>query len=309
MATARGCIAGACAYGAWVALTDSAKRQVDHWGPDWVVRLLQLGGAAVMNALGVRWAHALDDARGVAAVQSGRAGGIGAVSPHGPYATCAILFGMPFFRLEETRRGGIRVRSGGASVLFWVPGLREVLLLYGVREATPATIARLVRAGCVVALNPGGLREQIATDSAQEQVFANRRLGFLRLALEHRCAVVPMYGFGENQVYTAHPARLRALRAALVRRLRVGLVVVSGRWGLSAGVLPLLPNPTRVTHVVGRAVDVGGAARAPGAPVTNAELEEAYRRYKEELARVFEKHKHELLPPEVAARGLLFHRL
>ena len=43
--------------------------------------------------------------------------------------------------------------------------------------------------------------------------------------------------------------------------------------------------------------------------MTNAELEEAYRRYKEELARVFEKHKHELLPPEVAARGLLFHRL
>ena len=101
MATARGCIAGACAYGAWVALTDSAKRQVDHWGPDWVVRLLQLGGAAVMNALGVRWAHALDDARGVAAVRAGRAGGIGAVSPHGPYAHCAIIFGMPYFRLEE----------------------------------------------------------------------------------------------------------------------------------------------------------------------------------------------------------------
>ena len=110
MATARGCIAGACAYGAWVALTDSAKRQIDHWGPDWVVRLLPLGGAAVMNALGVRWAHALDDAAGVAAVRAGRAGGIGAVSPHGPYATCAILFGMPFFRLEETRRGIRSVR-------------------------------------------------------------------------------------------------------------------------------------------------------------------------------------------------------
>ena len=78
----------------------------------------------------------------------------------------------------------------------------------------------------------------------------------------------------------------------------------------SAGVLPLLPNPgTVVTHVVGRAVDVGGAARVPGAPVTEAELEEAYRRYKAELSRVFEKHKHALLPPEVAARGLLFHRL
>ena len=306
----RGYVAGACAYGVWVLLTDPAKRQVEHWGPDWVVRVLQLGGAAVMNALGVSWAHVLDDARGVAAVQSGRAGGIGAVSPHGPYATCAIAFGMPFFRLDETRRGGIRVRSGGASALFWVPGLRELLLLYGVREATPAVIAKLVAAGCVVALNPGGLREQIRTDSAQEQVFANRRLGFLRLALEHRVPVVPMYGFGENQVYTAHPRRARALREALVRRFRVGLVVVSGRWGLSAGVLPLLPNPgTVVTHVVGRAVDVGGAARVPGAPVTEAELEEAYRRYKAELSRVFEKHKHALLPPEVAARGLLFHRL
>ena len=42
---------------------------------------------------------------------------------------------------------------------------------------------------------------------------------------------------------------------------------------------------------------------------TEAELEEAYRRYKTELSRVFEKHKHALLPPDVAARGLLFHRL
>ena len=257
MATAAGCIAGACAYGAWVALTDSAKRQVDHWGPDWVVRLLQLGGAAVMNAR--RRGRTRSTARRASPPCAGRAGGIGACHRTGRTRRARSCSGC---RSSASRRRAARDPRalGGASVLFWVPGLREVLLLYGVREATPATIARLVRAGCVVALNPGGLREQIAADSAQEQVL---RTGGSASSGSRSNTAAPSSRCTASARIRSTPRTPRGARAArrAVRRLRVGLVVVSGRWGLSAGVLPPSPTP-RVSRTSSAAPSTSAARRA-----------------------------------------------
>ena len=252
MASARGCIAGACAYSAWVALTDSAKRSITGG---------RTGSRPCSSAARQSWRRRAlgaraDDAAGVAAVRAGRAGGSARCHRTGRTRrarSCSGCRSSPRASAAADPRRSERACCSGTGPARGAAALRRA-------RGDARDDRGLVRAGCVVALNPGDPARAVATDSAQEQVFANRRLGFLRLALEHRCAVVPMYGFGENQVYTAHPrgCALRAAPCAGPRRA----VVVSGRWGLSAGVSPLLPNPTRVTHVVGRAVDVGGAARA-----------------------------------------------
>ncbi len=63
-------------------------------------------------------------------------------------------------RCEELLRD-FKGRVGAASVLFKVPLLREFLLLFGVREAMRSTMDAIMSAGCSVAINPGGIYEQV----------------------------------------------------------------------------------------------------------------------------------------------------
>ena len=91
------------------------------------------------------------------------------VSPHGAFAVGHVFMSMPKLRLEP-RFAHFRGRAGAASVLFKVPLLREFLLSLGVREATKAIMDALIRDGCSIALNTGGIWEQVHTDETQEQL-------------------------------------------------------------------------------------------------------------------------------------------
>ena len=93
-------------------------------------------------------------------------------------------------------------RFAGASVVFCVPLVRELLLLMGVRDATRATLLRLLGAGHSIAIQPGGIWEMVMSDSSQEALYFQRSLGFVRLALEAGRPLLPCYSFGENQVRT-----------------------------------------------------------------------------------------------------------
>jgi hypothetical protein len=131
------------------------------------------------------------------------------------------------------------------------------------------------------------------------------------------------YGFGENQLFTHHTTLL-GLRRLVALKLRVGLPWMSGRWGLGLGPFPGLPHPTSVVHVLGpplrlpRTTNKGPTALLgtpvssngtchvdEKAPVSEADVSLAWAAYKEGLAALFDAHKRELLPPEVAAKGLI----
>ena len=178
-------MASACVaiYGVWMFFTDEWKRSVVDIGPLWLAHAIRAVAKAAMGALGVTWRCELSDSMDKVATALGGRGAIGCVSPHGAYSFAALFLGVPTFRCDPRLRG-LKVSVVGASVLFYVPIVRDYLLLFGVREATVPTSVRLVRAGRIVALCPGGIYEQVHTDHRQEKVFAQKRLGFLRLALE-----------------------------------------------------------------------------------------------------------------------------
>jgi hypothetical protein len=77
------------------------------------------------------------------------------------------------------------------------------------------------------AVNPGGVFEQTNTRHDREQIFVQPRLGFIRLALRHKLAIVPSYCFGENQLFTTYPAMAEA-RKWMARKFRVGLPLFIG---------------------------------------------------------------------------------
>ena len=188
-----------------------------------------------------------------------------------------------------------RCYAGGASVLFKIPLIRELILLMRAREASQRTLDKLLAAGNSVALNPGGLFEQVHTTHEQEIIHLQPKLGFIRLAMRHGVPILPGYGFGENQLYRKafyYEATLPP-RRWLAEHARVGLPAVCGRF------CTIFPFPTDHAFVVGRPVLTG----KPNANPTQEEVDEVLGRWKAEMQRIFEENKHHL-PPEVAAKGL-----
>jgi diacylglycerol O-acyltransferase 2, plant len=109
-----------------------------------------------------------------------------------------------------------------ASVIFYVPILRELLLILGCRDAGKHTIEALLQANRSIGCSPGGVWEQLHTDSKKEQCFVMSNAGFLRLALKHGRPVVPIYAFGENQLYTTYDLN-PSLRKWLAREMYLGV--------------------------------------------------------------------------------------
>ena len=109
------------------------------------------------------------------------------------------------------------------------------------------------------------------TDHRREKVYCQKRLGFVRLALAVGKPLVPIYSFGENQVFRTSKFMLRA-RLWIARNLWVGVPIIFGRFGLP------IPLPTKVTTVIGRTVELEGGIEDRGHP-TDEEVERMFTLY------------------------------
>jgi len=195
-----------------------------------------------------------------------------------------------------TRRAGGSLRDlhiVGADVVFSVPALRELMLLANFRSANAKVLDKLLADGKVAGVFPGGIHEQLASDPSCERLFFARNLGFVRAAIKQGVPLVPMYNFGENQLFDI-PKWSRRISDFLYSKFGAGAPLGFGRWGL-----PLLPNQQAVETRFGMPVDVGPAEAQP----SQERVERVFRAYCAELHRLFEEHK-SVLPEAVAARGL-----
>lgn len=278
------------AYLAFFLLTCRAKDRGDEWGPQWLSRGLEVAMRLMLKPFGLSSKVVFDDPDGLPTAPLQR---LGCCSPHGAFPVMTMSFGMFRFRNDPALRH-FRLRNAGATVLFFVPILRELLLLLGVRDASRANLQKLLREGYSVALCPGGIWEQVNADHREEKCYCQKGLGFVRLAMEAGVPLLPLYTFGEGQVYHTHTLAL-GLRRWMAKTLRVGVPIITGPWGL-----PCVPLPTYAEHIMGKPIEVG----PPNAKPTEAQMNEVYGRYEAEMHRLFKAHAARLLPPSVAAKGL-----
>lgn len=94
--------------------------------------------------------------------------------------------------------------------------------MLGCRDAGKKTIETFLDANRSIGCSPGGVWEQVHTDSKKEQCFVMTNAGFLRLAMKHGRPVVPIYAFGENQLYTTHNVNL-PFRKWLAKKMYLGV--------------------------------------------------------------------------------------
>lgn len=277
---------------------EPAKRSKSPWGPRWLAKL----ASGALFKFGTWW---LDfSTNGEESVKYGTWDEgkqfVMAWHPHGAFTIAALYFVSNMWA---------RKWPGGpdsphrfvcvAPLLLNIPGLAEFLLLCNARSQDSKTFSSLLGTGSIVAVQPGGIKEQVATDANRETVLFGRNLGFIRLALKHGTPILPVYAFGENQLYPTS-GFVRKLNALFGTNL-----VVHGLGNIP--VTPLLPNPLLLPkagsglHIRwGQPVDVGPPDESP----SEEKVLLVFEHYVGALRQLFDAHKRTCLPREVADRGL-----
>lgn len=88
---------------------------------------------------------------------------------------------------------------------FHIPFYRDYLMALGVTTVVKKNLKLLLAKGASVVIVVGGARESLLAKPGLNSLVLQKRKGFIKLALEcvdsHGICVVPVYGFGENDVY------------------------------------------------------------------------------------------------------------
>mmetsp|Transcript_27180 Transcript_27180/g.59828 ORF Transcript_27180/g.59828 Transcript_27180/m.59828 type:complete len:428 (+) Transcript_27180:186-1469(+) len=178
-----------------------------------------------------------------------------------------------------------KIRSLAASVLFWIPVVREISLWTGCIDASRPVAEAALREGKSLVILPGGEAEQIRTRHGREIVYLKNRKGFVKLALSYHVPIVPMYVFGCSDSYHTYTNVGLGFRLWLVKHLGICITPCSGLWGN-----PLCPLPKTTTIVVGKPIRFE-RRKEEQQPPTKEELDRAHAIFIRELVALFDAHK------------------
>uniref|UniRef100_A0A8V5GS21 Monoacylglycerol O-acyltransferase 3 n=2 Tax=Melopsittacus undulatus TaxID=13146 RepID=A0A8V5GS21_MELUD len=217
--------------------------------------------------------------------------GVLSVSAFGNFAIDASGFGVLF--------PGLRVWLLTLPAWFRVPLLREYLLAGGLVSSDRRSLDYLLSrpgGGHVAAIVVGGAPEALEAEPGALRMRIRHRTGFVRCALHHGASLVPVFSFGENELF--HQRRpppgsaLRMLQERVLRMLGLALPLFHAR-GVFQYDLGLLPFRRAVCSVVGRPLQL---PRVPNPPPEAVSL--WHIRYLRRLQELFERHKEEFGIPK-----------
>jgi hypothetical protein len=167
-----------------------------------------------------------------------------------------------------------------ASVMHYVPLMRDILQWLGGREVSKESICHALHRQESVLLVPGGQQEMMESQSQMGEIrLVTRHVGFIRLALQTGTPLVPVLSFGEVEVMDF--VRYPRLQRFFIQRL--GIPVPFFPYGLFG--FPI-PRPVPVTVVFGRALEVEKIAEP-----TQEDVSRLAKRYFERIEDMFEKNK------------------
>lgn len=127
---------------------------------------------------------------------------------------------------------------------FWAPLLREWILQMGYISADKKTLHEALEVQSIV-LVPGGAAEALHARPGIMQFYLSKRKGFVRLALETKCPLVPCIGFGENEVFqTTKPGPLQRKWS---KTMRFSIPFLKN----------IIPRRAKISVVVGKPLDFG----------------------------------------------------
>mmetsp|Transcript_31112 Transcript_31112/g.88863 ORF Transcript_31112/g.88863 Transcript_31112/m.88863 type:complete len:348 (+) Transcript_31112:72-1115(+) len=220
--------------------------------------------------------------------------------PHGFLAWSAMFILSRFAVLGHPH--GSEWFAMVAPVLFRIPIISEALMLVNGRGVDKRVVESYLSKGKSIALQPGGMKEQMASRHDQEQAIFPANLGFIRMALKYGMDLLPVYIFNENQTFKRMEGS-DAVTKWIYDKTGFGVPMLTGRFG--APMAGLMPIDTEIHVRWGEPVEVGPPVPDP----SEEQVEELFCRYLDALRSIWTRHAQECLPPEVAAKGLKIIRL
>lgn len=182
---------------------------------------------------------------------------------------------------------GMRVCLVVLAGLFKIPILRDYLMCGGLCPVSKPSLVHLLSKrgkGNAVVIIIGGAAESLASSPGVNAVVMRHRKGFVRVALEFGADLVPVYSFGENELFQ----QVVFSEGSLGRRLQDLFKKIMGFAPcLFAGErLAVLPYKIPITTIVGSPISVPKRVTP-----TEEEVDHYHRLYMEGLSKLFHEHK------------------
>lgn len=171
-----------------------------------------------------------------------------------------------------------------ASVMFFLPWVREVLMWYGWIVVSRKNLEKHLAKGSNLGIIVGGEAESILSENGKDKVVLEGRKGFVRLAVRYGVDLVPTYTFHLNETFTFNLNLLAAPRQWIQKNLKVCLPVLWGRWGTP------VPHPAPLLVAVGAPIAVPRREQ-PGGEVDEAVVDRIHAQYMDALSKLFESYK------------------
>jgi 1-acyl-sn-glycerol-3-phosphate acyltransferase len=167
------------------------------------------------------------------------------------------------------------------------PGLKQLFGALGTVDAGMEAGKALLRAGELLVVAPGGMREAIRGHDERYKLMWERRTGFARLSMLAQAPIILAACPKADDVYKVHSG---ALSTWLYRNMKLPVVLPLGVAGTA------IPRPVQLTHHFG--APISPPRIDPGAPEFEAELAKYHRylceRMEELMAQALDEH-----PPAV----------
>lgn len=196
--------------------------------------------------------------------------------------------GSGFSRYFPAIRSYLCVLSGQ----FKFPIFREYFLLSGAIEVSRSSIEWVLTkesTGNAIGIIVGGASEALDSVPGRYRLNLRHRKGFVRMALEHGASLVPVFSFGENNIYTQvdnpEGSKLRNCQNFLTKVLGFSPPIFHGR-GIFNYTFGLLPYRQPIFTVFGKPIDV---KKVPNP--TNEQINQLHEQYIRELTELFDSYK------------------
>ncbi|XP_005282594.1 2-acylglycerol O-acyltransferase 1 isoform X1 [Chrysemys picta bellii] len=177
---------------------------------------------------------------------------------------------------------------------FWFgcPFFRDYALSTGVVSASKKSVSHVLnndRGGNVAVIVIGGAEESLDAHPGSLTLSILKRRGFIKMALKYGAHLVPVFSFGENELFkqVANPkgSWLRTLQESLRKIVGFTLPLFHAR-GIFQYSFGLMPYRKPIHTVVGKPITV-----TQNLNPTLEEIEQLHQKYLQELSKLFEDHK------------------
>ncbi|KAF4442411.1 hypothetical protein F53441_11762 [Fusarium austroafricanum] len=182
---------------------------------------------------------------------------------------------------------------------FRLPFYRDYIMLHGLQSVSKESIWNLLSKGGpnndgrgrAVTIVVGGARESLEAQPGSLRLILKSRKGFVKMALRTGADLVPVIGFGENDLYDqlspkTHPL-VHRIQMILLKVFKFTVPALHGRGVLNYDV-GLMPYRRPVNIVIGRPIRV---EKAHGPQPAQEDIDELHELYVREIEKLWDSYK------------------